>query len=383
MMMSLRPKDARRLSILRFPSFPFRLSLAAVALTISALSTLLAQTTPRLSEADLPSAVREEVERRAQREAFSGAVLIAKQERPLVSAAYGLADRERQVANTVNTRFRLGSMNKMFTAVAILSLVEAGKVALDDPLGKHLPDYPEPAVRSKVTLRHLLMHTGGTGDIFGPQFFEKRLALRTHRDYLALYGTRTLLFEPGAEWRYSNYGYVLLGAIIERVSGRSYYEYVRDRVYSRAGMTNTGSEPEDTVVLDRAVGYTKRVSGQTWASNVDTLPYRGMAAGGGYSTTTDLLRFASALTSNRLLKAEHTASLLAAPAATPVGSYGLGFMDRDFNGVRAFGHGGGAPGMNGELLIFPSGYVVVVLANMDPPAATEVARFIATRLPAK
>ena len=356
---------------------------AAVALTVAALPALVAQTTPRLSQADLVTTVREEVERRVQREAFSGAVLIAKGERPLLSAAYGLADRERQVANTLNTRFRLGSMNKMFTAVAILSLVEAGKVALDDPLGKHLPDYPEPEVRSKVTVRHLLMHTGGTGDIFGPQFSEKRLSLRTHGDYIALYGTRKLLFEPGAEWRYSNYGYVLLGAIIERVSGRSYYEYVRDRVYAPAGMSSTGSEPEDTPVPGRSVGYTKRGSGQTWASNVNSLPYRGMAAGGGYSTTTDLLRFATALTSNRLLKAEHTASLLATTVPTPGGSYGLGFMERDFNGVRAFGHGGGAPGMNGELLIFPSGYAVVVLANIDPPAATEVARFIAARLPVK
>jgi len=364
--------------------FRILVSIAAVALTASAVSTLIGQTaTPRLTEADLVATVREELERRVQRDAFSGAVLIAHQGRPLVSAPYGLADRERKVANTVNTRFRIGSMNKMFTAVAILTLVEAGKVALDDPLGKHLPDYPEPEVRSKVTLRHLLMHTGGTGDIFGPQFSEKRLTLRTHGDYLALYGTRKLLVEPGAEWRYSNYGYVLLGAVIERVSGRIYYEYVSDHVYGPAGMSRTGSEPENTQVPERSVGYTKRGSGQTWASNVDTLPYRGMAAGGGYSTTPDLLRFATALTSNRLLKAEHTASLLATKVATPGGSYGLGFMERDFNGLRAFGHGGGAPGMNGELLIFPSGYVVVVLANLDPPAATEVARFIGARLPAK
>ena len=356
----------------------------AAAALASALTTPLAQTpTSRLSEADLVAAVRTELEGRAQRDTFSGAVLLAKQGQPLLSAAYGLADRERRVANTVDTQFRLGSMNKMFTAVAVLSLVEAGKAALDDPLGKHLPDYPEPEARSKVTLRHLLMHTGGTGDIFSPQFFEKRLALRTHGDYLALYGTRKLLFEPGAEWRYSNYGYVLLGAVIERASGRSYYDYVRDRIHAPAGMTSSGSEPEDTKVPGRSVGYTRRESAETWAPNVNTLPYRGMAAGGGYSTTTDLLRFATALTSNRLLKAEHTQSLLARKVPTPGGSYGLGFMERDFNGVRGFGHGGGAPGMNGELLIFESGYVVVVLANMDPPAATEIARFVAARLPIK
>ena len=356
--------------------------LVVCALGMAALSASVDQATARLTEADLIAAVRAELDRRVQSDTFSGAVLIAKQGKPVLSAAYGLADRERKVANTVDTRFRLGSMNKMFTAVAILSLVEAGKVALDDPLGKHLPDYPEPDVRSKVTLRHLLNHTGGTGDIFGPLFAEKRLSLKTHSDYVALYGTRKLLFEPGAEWRYSNYGFVLLGAVIERVSGRSYYDYVRDRIYVPAGMTKTGSEPEDAQVADRSIGYAKR-GGPTWESNVNTLPYRGMAAGGGYSTTGDLLRFATALTSNRLLKAEHTALVTATKVATPMGGYGLGFMERDFNGLLAIGHGGGAPGMNGELLIFPSGYVVVVLANMDPPAATEVARFIASRLPVK
>jgi D-alanyl-D-alanine carboxypeptidase len=366
---------------MRLATVPSRVLVILVvfAPAMAALSASVDQATARLSESDLIAVVRAELDRRAQSDTFSGAVLIAKQGKPVLSAAYGLADRERKVANTVETRFRLGSMNKMFTAVAILSLVEVGKVTLDDPLGKHLPDYPEPEVRSKVTLRHLLTHTGGTGDIFGPQFAEKRLSLRTHSDYLALYGTRKLLFEPGAEWRYSNYGFTLLGAVIERVTGRSYYDYVRDRIYAPAGMTKTGSEPEETPVPERSIGYTKR-GGATWQSNVNTLPYRGMAAGGGYSTTGDLLRFATALTSNRLLKPEQTALLTATKVATPMGSYGLGFMERDFNGLRAYGHGGGAPGMNGELLIFPSGYVVVVLANMDPPAATEVAKFIAARL---
>lgn len=380
-MTPLRWKDARPLPI---SNRPILRTLAALALAASTISSLPGQTTTgRLPEAELVATVRAEMDRRVRDEDWSGAVLIARQGQPFLSSAYGLADRERRVVNTVNTRFRLGSMNKMFTAVAILSLVQAGQVTLDDPLGRHLPDYPEAEVRSKVTVRHLLMHTGGTGDIFSPQFFEKRLTLRTHADYLALYGSRKLLFEPGSEWRYSNYGYVLLGAIIERVSGRSYYDYVRDRVYAVAGMASTGSEPEDTPVPDRAVGYTKPPAGQAWTSAASTLPYRGMAAGGGYSTTADLLRFANALTSNQLLDARHTAALMASKVATPRGSYGLGFMEQELNGVRAYGHGGGAPGMNGELLIFPSGYVVVVLANMDPPAATDVARFIAARLPVK
>ena len=124
-------------------------------------------------------------------------------------------------------------MNKMFTAVATLQLVEAGKLALDDPIGKYLPDYPNKEVASKVTVRHLLTHTGGTGDIFGPEFEQHRLKLREHRDYVKLYGARGLTHEPGARFEYSNYGFVLLGALIEKVSGESYYDYVATTSFSR------------------------------------------------------------------------------------------------------------------------------------------------------
>ncbi len=150
----------------------------------------------------------------------------------------------------------MGSMNKMFTAVATLQLVEAGKLALDDPIGKHLPDYPNRELASKVTVRHLLTHTGGTGDIFGPDYDENRLKLRDHSDYVDLYGSRPLAFEPGSRWEYSNYGFVLLGALIEAASGVSYYDYVREHVFRPAGMTSTDSLPESEDVPGRAVGYT-------------------------------------------------------------------------------------------------------------------------------
>jgi CubicO group peptidase (beta-lactamase class C family) len=154
-------------------------------------------------------------------------------------------------------------------------------------------------LRAQVTIRHLLTHTGGTGDIFGPDFEKNRLTLREHGDYLKLYGSRALLFAPGAEWRYSNYGFVLLGAIVEKMSGMTYYDYVRKKIFEPSGMTATDSLHESEAVPNRANGYMKRNG--AWVSNADTLPWRGTAAGGGYSTAGDLLRFAEALGSGKLL----------------------------------------------------------------------------------
>src|SRR5262249_18452443 len=153
----------------------------------------------------------------------------------IFSQAYSLADRETKTPNTLNTRFRIGSMNKMFTAVATLQLVQEGKVHLDDPLIKYLPDYPNKDLATKVTIQHLLTHTGGTGDIFGPEFAAHRLEIRTLDDYVKLYGARPLRFDPGSKWEYSNYGFLLLGIVIEKASGQSYYDYVRDHVYKPAG----------------------------------------------------------------------------------------------------------------------------------------------------
>jgi D-alanyl-D-alanine carboxypeptidase len=154
--------------------------------------------------------------------------------------AYGLADRQRNIPNSLKTRFRIGSMNKMFTAVAILQLVSAGKLKLDDPLGKYLTDYPNKELASKVTISQLLSHTGGTGEFFGPESDRHALELRTHEDYLQLLGSCPLRFEPGSRFEYNNYGFLILGAVIDRVSGKSYYDYVRDHVYGPAGMTSNG-----------------------------------------------------------------------------------------------------------------------------------------------
>ena len=279
---------------------------------------------------------------------------------------------------------RIGSMNKMFTAVAILQLVEAGKVKLTAPVGTYLPDYPNRQVATKVTIHQLLTHTGGTGDIFGPAFDAHRNKLRTLADYVKLYGKRGLEFEPGSQWAYSNYGFILLGVVIERVTGQSYYDYVQQHIYAPAGMTRSGSLPENQAVPGRSIGYSKPPATTAWVPNTDTLPYRGTSAGGGYSTVEDLARFARALLSHKLLVPDATKLLITGKVkARPGARYAYGFEDaRNADGNGWVGHGGGAPGINGDLRIYPkSGYVVAVLANLDPPAAQRISEYLDPRLP--
>jgi len=349
---------------------------------------------PRVSQDAALTALRREIEKQVVADRFAGTVLVAKEGKPIFKGAYGLADREKKTANRLDTQFRIGSMNKMFTAVSVLQLAQAGKIKLTDPIGKYVTDYPNKDLASKVTIHHLLTHTGGTGDFFGPEFDKHRLELRTLQDYVKLYGQRGLEFEPGSKWAYSNYGFLLLGVLIEKVSGQSYYDYVAEHVYKPAGMTLTASLAEDQVVPGRSIGYThmrppgpgaEGAAPEAWRPNTDTLPYRGTSAGGGYSTVEDLLRFANALENHKLLDAEHTELLTTGKVDTGGGGkYGYGFGDRSFGGMHCFGHGGGAPGMNGDLEICPeAGYVVAVLANLDPPGASRVSEFALNRLPEK
>jgi len=185
----------------------------------------------RLTQQAAVAAWKAQIDKAASHGTFSGAWLWAKNGQAITSGAKGKADREKGIDNTLDTRFRIGSMNKMFTAVATLQLVERGKLSLDDTIGKILPDYPNAGVASTVKVRHLLSHTGGTGDIFGPEFAAHRLELKTLQDYVKLYGKRDLQFEPGTKWEYSNYGFLLLGVLIEKVSGKSYYDYVAENIY--------------------------------------------------------------------------------------------------------------------------------------------------------
>ena len=337
----------------------------------------------RMSQSELLAALREKLEKDSAADKFAGTVIVAKDGKAIFKAAYGMADREKKTPNTLETKFRIGSMNKMFTATSILQLVQAGKITLTDSLGKYVTDYPNKEFASKVTIQQLLTHTGGTGDIFGPEFDTHRKELRTLQDYVNLYGKRNLEFEPGSRWEYSNYGFLLLGVVVERVSRKSYYDYVNENIYGPAGMSASGSLTEEQSVPNRSIGYT-RFDGNGLRPNTDTLPYRGTSAGGGYSTVEDLLKFANALASHKVLDARNTELLTTGKVNTARGvKYAFGFMDDDTDAAfRHFGHGGGAPGMNGELEIYPqSGYVIAVLSNLDPPAASRISDFVCNRLP--
>ena len=330
---------------------------------------------PRMTAEGAIDALVAKAGEQAAKDAFSGVLLVANGDEVLLHRAWGQADRAAKVPVALDTKFRIGSMNKMFTAVATLQLVQAGKLSLDGTVGQYLPGDPNAEI-AKVTIRQLLTHSGGTGDFFGPEFDAQRLSLKTHDDYVRLFGARAPTHPPGTEQRYSNYGFLLLGAIIERVGGQSYYDYVDAHVFAPAGMRDSGSLPEEVAVPGRAVAYMRKDG--AWIDAADTLPYRGTAAGGGYSTAGDLLKFARALLAGKLLSPE----LLAEATRNQTPWYGYGFMAREQEGVRMFGHAGGAPGMNGDLRVYPDlGVVVVGLANVDPPAADRLVGYYLLRMP--
>lgn len=342
----------------------------------------------RKSQQEAIEALDSKAAEAAGQDTFSGAVLVASHGDIQLEKAYGKADRERNQANTADTKFRLGSMNKMFTATAILQLVGQGKIDLAAPVGQYLKGYPNSEIATKVTVRHLLTHTGGTGDVFTAEYLRLRLEIRDPKDYIRLFGSRGPEFAPGTKWSYSNYGFILLGAIVESVSGISYYDYVRKNIFGPAGMTSTDSLPEKEVAAKLSANLAKGYLGQpgAWKDNVAMLPARGTPAGGGYSTVRDLYRFAEALMAGKLIQPELLQAMTskqASGARMPAGNaYGFGMIVSE--NPRRFGHGGGAPGMNGELRVYPaSRSVVVVLANLDPPVATQLADFYEQVMPAQ
>jgi len=299
---------------------------------------------------------------------FSGVVLLARDGKPILSRAIGMADPEKGEPNRIDTKFNLGSINKFFTHIAIGQLAAAGKLALDDTVRKRLPDYPSPAA-DKITIQQLLDHRSGLGDFFGPKFLAAPpSSIRKLSDYLALFADKPLEFEPGSDQRYSNAGYVVLGLIIEKVSGQSYYDYVREHITRPAAMSDTAYYAIDETVPHRAVGQTKRGPDGPLPqrhSNAKLMPGRGSSAGGGYSTAPDLLALSQALLGNKLLSKAWTDWLFTGKV--------------DGGGRRGLGIAGGAPGVNAALEIAPP-YTLIVLSNFDPPSSEEVARGIRTAL---
>jgi len=329
---------------------------------------------------------------------FSGAVLVAKDGKPLFARAYGMANRDRKIPNSIETRFNIGSMNKMMTAVSIMQLAQAGKVSLGATVGTYLPDYPNADVRSKVTLRHLLTHTSGLGYYWNERFDRNRLKIETTQDYLELFADDPLLFAPGDHFEYSNDGFIVLGAIVERVTGMPYFDYVTQKILRPAGMVATDLSALGDSASSRAIGYMspdgeddpRRVPDVTkpapaTSPNWETLPNRGGPAGGGYTTAWDLVRFGEALRSGTLLSQPWLDSMWTAriqmPQMPTPASYGFGFMVRSGPLGRQVGHTGGSPGVSSSFdLYLDKGYGVSVLTNQDPVGFRLALRKIAAGL---
>ncbi|HET7496780.1 MAG TPA: serine hydrolase, partial [Candidatus Eisenbacteria bacterium] len=301
---------------------------------------------PRMREAQVAAALRAYVDSLARADAFSGAILLARGNRVLERRAYGLASRRYGTLNRPDTKFNLGSINKAFTKVAIQQLAAQGKLSLDDTIDKYVPDYPREAA-SKITIRMLLDHRGGVPDFFGPKFQNAdRTQLRSISDWVQFIRYMPLRFEPGTREEYSNGGYILLGAVIEKASGMDYYDYVRRNIYEPAGMKDTDSYQQDDPVRNVAEGYTKsagRGTDSRWRDAAPMHPWRGSPAGGGYSTVDDLFRFAQALRSGTL----------------------------GARGEAGMAIAGGSPGTN-AMLMMQGDWTLVVLSNLDPPAAERV-----------
>jgi CubicO group peptidase (beta-lactamase class C family) len=288
---------------------------------------------------------------------FSGAVLIAHDGKILFERGYGLADRETGERATPDTRFNLGSVDKFITRIAIFQLLEAGKLSLGDTLGKILPNYPNADARNKVTVQHLLDMSGGVPGYWNDKFRERREQLRSTDDFLALFADEPLRFEPGQYSEYSNGGYIVLGKIVEKLSGLSYADYVRRHITAPAGMKSTSLEPRRAGAKLHAIGYTRPNETSPLQSNAGMLPGWGSSAGGGYSTVRDFQRLDRALRTGKLLR-PGTASLF----------FGEEFLRGE--GPSA-GWNGGTAGANTVFAMLPDGATIIIFANRDPGVAME------------
>jgi CubicO group peptidase (beta-lactamase class C family) len=297
---------------------------------------------------------------------FSGVILVAKNGKPIYQRTSGLANQTWNIRNRIDTKFNIASIGKMFTAVAVTQLVEQGKLSFDDPIGKWLPDYPNKEIAGKVTVHHLLAHTSGLKEANTPDNSFRR-GFRTVKDYLPTTPGDTLKFEPGTKLEYSNYGYMLLGAIIEKASGEDYYTYIREHIYKPSGMTNTDSFELDTEPANLATGYMDAPN-NTRRSNAFMLPVKGLPSGLGYSTAEDLVKFNLALLNRKLLNAKSLEAVWSGKMDynEPDSQYGYGFIVKRYNGTRIIGHGGGWVGITNKFDMYPDlGYTVVILNNID------------------
>lgn len=334
-----------------------------------------------LSEKQLVQTIKGLLLRLCEKDVFSGTLLIAKGDKVLLEYACGEASKRFHWPNNIETKFNLGSMNKMFTATAIAQLVEKGLLTYQDPISKYVDESWLPKeITSKVTIHHLLTHSSGLGSYFNETFVKSSRALfRKLDDYKPLVKDEKLAFEPGKRFRYSNTGMFLLGVVIESVTGQSYFDYIRENIYKPAGMINTDCYEMDYPVENLAIGYSPDPkSPYGWQNNFFKHVVKGGPAGGGFSTVRDLHRFALALRGGKLVSTDSLKILWKDYLGA---NYGYGFAVVDGPSGKVVGHGGGFSGINGNLDIFvDKGYIVAVLSNYDrgaSPVADKISQLLA------
>jgi len=332
---------------------------------------------PMHNMADALAALNDFATRLADTGKFSGTVEVARNGKPLYAKAFGSMGPGRS-ANTLDTEFHYASLGKMFTTVAILQLVDAGKVSLDTPIIKYLPDYPNKPVAREVTVRMLLMMRDGLGDIdiLLPEQAANRAKVHSLADIIALNANRKPEFKPGRKFEYNNFSFALLGWIVQKVSGEDYYKYVQAHVFEPAGMT-ASSYPAPGAMDDVATPMTNW-GNKPLHSSLKDFPWRGTPAGGGVTTVGDLARFFDALAHGKLISKK-----LLAEAVKPTPSHvGLGFIMAGIDGFDYWGHGGDGIGTSAASNYYPqTGVSVACLANRDPIICDRLAENFFFRAP--
>ena len=300
--------------------------------------------------------------------AFMGTVLVVEGDRVLLDKGYGMASLEWQVPNVPEAKFRLGSLTKQFTATLILLLQQDGKLNVNDPVSKYLSDAP-PAW-AKITLANLLGHTSGIPSFTGfKEFPTWSMNPHTPEEEIALFRDKPLEFEPGSKFEYSNSNFIVLGAVIEKVSGKKYGDMLRERIFDPLGMKDTGLDSDDLVLQKRAEGYRPGPHGiEVARSESMSIPW---SAGALYSTTGDLLKWEHGLFGGKILNAD-SLKLMTTPGK---GDYGFGVFIQTQDGVRVVSHGGGIEGFNTHLAYAPEKLIaVIVLSNVNGSAPDSMGR---------